>query len=368
MRTLLAYPESAWMAASKELVSAPLLSVCIPAYNRASVLHPLLETVITQDFDSYEVVVCEDASPERSEIRRVVAALPEAWRARVRYSENDSNLGYDGNLRNVIQKSRGEYCVLMGNDDLMCPGALRKIASGVCSHQDVGVVLRTYASFDTTPDQINQVFRYFDRERLFEPGASSIAAFFRRSVVLPGMVLHRADAIKYATNEFDGTLLYQLYLVGRILETKRGLFIPDVLTLYRNGGIPYFGNSMAEKANFVPGTITPAASLHFMASMLRIASAIEQRCGLPVYRPIVKDLSNYSYPFIVVQAQQPSLVFARYCWKLGRLGFGRYPLFYIYLLVLVVLRPRGVDWMIRAIKKRLGHTPRLGSVPQGRPV
>lgn len=356
------------MVGPKELVSAPLLSVCIPAYNRASVLRPLLETVLTQDFDSYEVVVCEDASPERSDIRCVVAALPEPWQARIRYSENDKNLGYDGNLRNVIQKSRGKYCVLMGNDDLMVPGALKRIAAGVGSHQDVGVVLRTYASFDTKPDEINQVFRYFDQERLFEPGAASISAFFRRSVVLPGMVLHRENAVKYATDEFDGTLLYQLYLVGRILATKRGLFIPDVLTLYRNNGTPYFGNSEAERANFVPGTITPAASLHFMASMLRIAFAIEQRCGLPVYRPIVKDLSNYSYPFIVLHAQQPSLVFARYCWKLGRLGFGRYPLFYIYILALVVLRPRRVDWMIRAIKKRLGHTPRLGRVPQGRPV
>jgi abequosyltransferase len=346
----------------------PLFSVCIPAYNRSSVLRPLLDSVLTQDFDSYEVVICEDASPERARIREVVEALPEAWRDRVRYFENPRNFGYDGNLRNVIETARGEYCVLMGNDDLMCPGALKRIAAGVRSYAGIGVVLRTYASFDTSPDQINQVFRYFDRERLFEPGAQSIVTFFRRSVVLPGMVLHRADAVKHATGDFDGTLLYQLYLVGRIMAEKYGLFIPDVLTLYRNGGIPDFGNSAAEKGKFVPGIITPGASLHFMASMLRIAAAVEQRTGLPVYRPIVKDLSNYSYPFIVVQAQQPRKVFAQYCWRLGRLGFGRHPLFHVYLLALLLFGPRRMEWAIRVIKKRLGYTPALGGVYQGREV
>lgn len=343
-----------------------LISVCIPSYNRVRVLRELLESILTQDFDRYEVVVCEDASPDRLEIRRVIETLPQAWRGRVRYFENETNLGYDGNVRNVLARAAGEYCLLMGNDDLMCAGALKTVAKGLETHADVGVVLRTYASFDSSPAVINQVFRYFAGKRIFEPGASTIATFFRRCVVLPGLVVHRATAVRHATPDFDGTLLYQLYLVGRILAEKRGLFLPEILTLYRNGGIPDFGNSEAERGKFVPGIITPDASLHFMASMLRIAAAVEQRSGLPVYRPIVKDLANYSYPFIAIQSQQPWRVFAQYCWRLGRLGFGRYPLFYAYLISLHVFGARRIEWFIRRIKKHLGHTPVLGDVHQGR--
>lgn len=350
------------------MTGTPLISVCIPAYNRASVLRELLESILTQDFGSYEVVICEDASAERSRIRQVVETLPPQWRVRTRYFENEANLGYDGNLRNVIDKATGEYCVLMGNDDVMCPGALKTIAAGLARHSDIGVVLRTYASFDSTPDEINQVFRYFESERVFEPGASTVAAFFRRSVVLPGMVLHRDSCRRYATDEFDGTLQYQLYLVGRILAERRGLFLPQILTLYRNHGTPYFGNSAAERGKFVPGVIVPEASLHFMASMLRIARAVEERTGLPVYHPIVRDLANYSYPFIAVQAQQPWRTFVRYCWNLGRLGFARYPLFHMYFVALVALGPRRVESLIRMVKKRLGHTPVIGGVYQGRAV
>jgi hypothetical protein len=182
------------------------------------------------------------------------------------------------------------------------------------------------------------------------------------------MVVRRADALMYATSEFDGTLLYQLYLVGRILVDKKGLFLPEVLTLYRNGGIPYFGNSAAERGNFVPGIVAPDASLHFMRSMLRIAAALEERCGLPVYQPIVKDLSNYSYPFIAIQAHQPWRIYVPYCWRLARLGFGRYPLFHAYLFGLLLLGPTRVEGLIRFVKKRLGRTPVIGSVHQGNPV
>jgi len=348
--------------------AAPLISVCIPAYNRAAVLRDLLDSVLTQDFDAYDVVICEDRSPERPRIREIVEALPAEWRARVRYVENETNLGYDGNVRNAIARATGEYCLMMGNDDLMCPGALKTVAAGLRRHPGIGVVLRTYASFDGTPDNINQVFRYFDRERIFEPGADSIVTFFRRSVVLPGMVIHRAPALEFATDEFDGSLLYQLYLVGRIMAVERGWFLPQVLTLYRNGGVPDFGNSAAERGKFVPGSIVPAGSLHFMASMLRIARAVEARSGLRVYNAIVRDLANYSYPFIAVQMEQSWRVFARYCWQLARMGFGRYAMFYANVLSLVVLGPRNVERIIQIIKRRLGRTPVLGRVHQGRPV
>ena len=48
------------------------ISVCIPAYNRAAVLPALLESILTQDFSDFELVINEDGSPEREQIRAVV--------------------------------------------------------------------------------------------------------------------------------------------------------------------------------------------------------------------------------------------------------------------------------------------------------
>lgn len=344
----------------------PLLSVCIPAYNRVSVLPALLDSVLAQDFDDYDIVICEDDSRERAAIRAAAERYAAGHPGRIRYFENEKNLGYDGNLRRLVATASAEYCLFMGNDDLMCPGALAAVASAVKRHPDVGVVLRSYASFDEDPVAINQEFRYFDSERFFPAGATAIGTVFRRSVVISGMVVHRAEAERHATDRFDGILLYQLYLVARILVRMSAVFLPQILALYRNGGVPEFGNAEAERGKFVPREHTPESSLHFMRGMLAIADYVQREDGVAIYNTILRDIGNYSYPVLAIQADKPLAVFARYARDLGRLGLWRSPLFHLYFAALVTLGPKRVERIVQWVKKRLGHTPTLGNVFRGR--
>lgn len=346
----------------------PVFSVCIPAYNRAQLLPELLESILDQDFDNFELVINEDASPQRTDIRAVVERYSAKYPGRIRYFENEKNLGYDANLRSLVERSMGEYCLFMGNDDLMCAGALRTVAEAVQRHPDVGVVVRSYASFDDKPDNINQTFRYFPEERFFPAGSDTIGTAYRRSVVIPGMVIHRDAAQRFSTAEFDGTLLYQIYLVANILVDMNAVFLPQIIVLYRNGGVPDFGNAEVERGKFVPADRTTASSLQFMRGMLDIAAAIERKRNVPIYRRIVADIANYSYPILSIQAAKPLPEFVGYWWGLAKMGFGRNPLFHAYFLSLMVLGAPRVDRMIAAIKRRIGHTPKLGRLFRGRSV
>lgn len=346
-------------------MNSPRISVCIPAYNRAAVLPALLDSILSQDYADFDVVIAEDGSPEREAIRAVAADYAVRYPGRLHYHENPVNLGYDGNLRRLFELARGEYVLVMGNDDLMCPGALGKVAAAIGRHPDIGVLLRSYAAFDGTPDNVVQTFRYFDSELFFPAGADSIATIYRRSVVIPGMVIHRESALRHASDRFDGTLLYQLYLVAEIVAEKNAVYLPVVTVLYRNGGTPDFGNSAAEQGKFEPKSQTPASSLHFIEGMLAIARYVGESRGLPIYRPILRDLANYSYPLLAIQAGQSFPVFMRYGWGLARMGLGRAPLFWGYWLAILLLGVRRMDGLIGWIKRRLGRTPRLGRVYQG---
>ena len=343
----------------------PKISVCIPAYNRAEVLPELLDTIFSQDFYDFEIVICEDMSPQRTQISEIVSRFSVIRPGLIRYFENSENLGYDGNLRNLIEKSQGEYCLFMGNDDLMSEGALVKVATALNHHPNIGVLLRSYAAFDGTPDNVVQTYRYFDRELFFPAGAETISTMYRRSVVIPGMVIHRGAALSYATNQFDGTLLYQLYLVANILVDMNAVYLPDVIALYRNGGVPDFGNSVAEQGKFQPKEQTPESSVHFMQGMLDIAKHVEQARHVSIYKPIIRDIANYSYPILAIQAKKPLGVFLRYGWSLANLGLARYPLFYIWFISILVVGTKRVDQLIVLIKKRLGYTPSLGNVYRG---
>lgn len=347
------------------MIVHPKISICIPAYNRSDVLPPLLESILTQDYYDYDILICEDKSPQRDAIREVVMKFKGLYPCVINYFENDENLGYDANVRNLVEKATGEYCFFMGNDDLMCPGALATVASALDRHANVGVVLRSYAAFDGSPDNISQTFRYFENETFFPAGPSTIATFYRRSVVIPGMVIHRREALKYGTEQFDGILLYQLYLVANVLVSMNGVFLPDIVVLYRNGGIPEFGNSEKERGKFVPEVRTPESSLHFMRGMFEIASHVEKTRDVPIYKSIVRDIGNYSYPILALQSKQPLRVYCNYVYHLARMGLWKNGLFYLYSLLLLVLGSERVDRVIRHVKSRLGYTPTIGRVYRG---
>lgn len=338
----------------------PFLSICIPAYNRSEVFAELLESILNQSFKDFEIVICEDQSKQRQLIAKIAQDYSALYPNKIFYFENPSNLGYDGNLRELIKKSRGEYCVFMGNDDLLAPDGLSIIASSLNKHPDAGVFLRTYAAFNVTPENIDQVFRYFPEELYMAPGIDTVSLFYRRSVVIPGMTLHRDSSLELETSEFDGSLLYQLYLVGNLLSKKAGVYSPEIVSLYRNDGIPDFGNAPSEKGRFVPNQRTPESSLHFMKSMLQIAAAVEKKSGLKVYKRIFQDMANYSYPFIAIQRDKGPVQFTNYAFGLAKLGFYKSPMFWAYFTALLVIGPKKCDALIRWIKRKIGRTPRIG--------
>lgn len=339
----------------------PLLSVCIPAYNRAGFLAPLLESILSQDFDNFEVLICEDGSPERMAIQGIVLQHQRAYPGRIRYEENATNLGYDGNIRRLIEAARGHYCFFVGNDDLLCAGALTSMAESIQRQPDCGVVVRTYASFIGEPEKLKQVFRYFPQEYVLSAGAEAVFTAYRRSVVISGLVIHRDAALEVQTQRFDGTLLYQLYLVGMILAKRSVVFNPHLVALRREGTPPDFGNSVSEREKFIPHDQTPQSSIHFMQGMLEIAKHIGSTTNLDVFPAIRADIGNYSYPVLAIQATRPLRVFACYGFALAKLGLWRAPLFYLYFITLLFIGPGLADYIISRIKSHLGYTPRFGS-------
>ena len=344
----------------------PLFTVCIPAYNRVRLLPQLLDSILAQDFQDFDILVVEDVSPERAQIAGVISRYDEQHRGRIRYVENLVNLGYDGNLRKLVELAEGRFCVFMGNDDLLCPGALASIAAAIGRHPECGVVVRSYASFEDDAQHPKQVFRYYPDEHAVAAGSQAISAAFRRSVVISGMVIRRDDAARLATDRFDGTLLYQLYLVGHVLTRCSVVFVPQVIALRRDGVPPDFGNSASERGRFVPRDQTPASSLHFMRGMLDIARQVEVATGIAVFDAIRADIGYYSYPILAIQAERPLPVFVRYGFELARLGFWRYALFHLYFLALLLVGRRRTDVVIAWLKRRIGHTPRFGAAHTGR--
>ena len=340
----------------------PAFSICIPAYNRVRHLARLLDSIFAQDFDDFNIVICEDHSPERSAIAEVVSRYLLAHPGVISYYENERNLGYDGNIRELIEKADGEFCFFMGNDDILCPGALSNVADVINRNPDVGFVLKSYIFSDMSAGHVSQEVRYFAEERRFSKGREAIVVCYRRSGVIAGYVIRRDPAHKAATERYDGTLYYQMHLTAEVLSEWPAVFTPKVLVQCGGDEPPDFGSSSSEKGKYEPGRYTPQARLNMVGGALSIIRGLKQERSIDLVDEVQRDYANYFYPFIKDQLNLPILKFLWLYRNFGKMGFFKYPMFHLYCVVAYFLGEKKFDLATKAIRNRLGRTPHFGTI------
>lgn len=127
----------------------PLLSVCIPNYNRADYLYRNISAIALQIEEStpVEVVVADDKSKE--DIDAVIKKLKEEYpELTLRYYRNKINLGFDLNVINVVKKAEGKFCWLLSNDDTIKLGGITRIIDEIKDSNKIKLFLVNYERFD----------------------------------------------------------------------------------------------------------------------------------------------------------------------------------------------------------------------------
>lgn len=337
-----------------------LLSICIPSYNRPEQLSLLLESIDAKP-GGIEIVVGEDFSPNRLKVREQVERFRQTSIYPVHYHENEQNLGYDGNIRRLIERARGEFVLFMGDDDWFAPGKLGPYLEFLRANRDVSYVLRSY--YAQHPDGTLEEFKYCPATQRFAPGIETCVFLYKRTVSICGVTFKRERALHYATDRFDGTLLYQLYLVAEVALHDPTIYcdIPVGVAAqsfrYDN---PRFGTAPAEQGAFKPGKVTAQNSVSFTKGFFVISKFIDEKYSLDTTTLIRRDLSKYAYPFLSIQRKRGRREFWRYALQLAReTGINQTWHYYFYMAALWLLGESLCDKGIMWIKRMVGHTPRL---------
>ncbi len=103
-------------------MAAVKFSVVIPTRERAATLQHALRTCLNQNFDDYEIIVSDNASSPPTR-----AVVDEAASAKVRYFRTPSLLAMSSNWDFAVSHTRGEYVILIGDDDGLLPHALAEL-------------------------------------------------------------------------------------------------------------------------------------------------------------------------------------------------------------------------------------------------
>lgn len=120
--------------------NSPLLSICIPTYNRAQYLKNTLESIVSQkEFNSsnVEIVISDNASTDNTEkiVKEFIGKYENIF-----YYKNEINI-LDRNFPFVLSKAHGELRKLCNDTLLFLPDSLEKILEIIKVNKDKKPVL-----------------------------------------------------------------------------------------------------------------------------------------------------------------------------------------------------------------------------------
>src|SRR5262245_4549112 len=266
-------------------MSRPRFSVVIPTRERADTLRFSLRTCLEQDFDDYEIVVCDNCSSPAT--RQVVqeCGSPD----RIRYLRSDQPLAMSANWELAVSQATGEYVTVLGDDDGLMPCALRELQRLIERHDRPGAIhwfagLYTWPTI-TVPEEANflrlptdRVCRVLDgREQLlraarYEIGAHELPMIYRSVIRADLIERHRQVAGRVFPNLYPD--VYSGYAFAYLAGTYLSLQVPmsiaglsgksnGVATLMRtdNNAIAEEFNRLHRQAGFVRHPTVPDVEL-----------------------------------------------------------------------------------------------------------
>ena len=203
----------------------PAVTIGIPVFNGEAFLEDAMRSALAQTYDDLELVVCDNASTDRTgEIIADIAASD----SRVRPLRNEHNLGAAPNYNRAWDEGRGRYFKWLAHDDRIKPGYLAATVPALDADPDA-VLANTVTDYI---DEHGERFATYDSELGHASGDDPVERF-------AAMVLRSHSCVDFfglcRRSAMEGSLLHgpfhgadraylaQIALRGRLLRVEGAL-------------------------------------------------------------------------------------------------------------------------------------------------
>jgi len=104
----------------------PYFSIVVPTLNRCDTLKYTIDTIIDQDYESFELIVSDNCSTDKTEL--IVKAFQQRC-PNIKYIKPPRTLSMSRHWEFALSHAQGEYVAFVGDDDGMVPNAFSKAHS-----------------------------------------------------------------------------------------------------------------------------------------------------------------------------------------------------------------------------------------------
>ncbi len=186
-----------------DMVHQPLLSVLILTHNsNIEWLTQAVDSIRNQLYDNWELCIAADVSTCEP-VRKYLAALPKR-NARIKIILNQMNLQYSAATNNALQNCRGNWVVLMHQDDILPEHALFHIINAINRHPDTCLIYTDEDKIDENGARSEPYFKCdWNRDLFYSQDFISCPGVYRREIL---------DKIGGFRTGFEGAQNYDLAL------------------------------------------------------------------------------------------------------------------------------------------------------------
>lgn len=128
----------------------PLLSVIMPVYNCEDTLAEAIESILSQSYTNWELIICDDCSTDST--YQISKNYEIQYPSKIRVITNKENSKLHYSLNRCLEYSHGEYIARMDGDDISLPERFKKQITFLLDNPTVPEVGCGYIRFDDSGD------------------------------------------------------------------------------------------------------------------------------------------------------------------------------------------------------------------------
>ena len=175
------------------------IDVLLPYYGDVDLMKLAAQSVMSQQFEDWRLLVVDDGYPS-PEPQRWFEAMSDP---RVSYQKNETNLGANGNYRKALELATAPIVVVMGADDVMLPNYLDVVADAFESYPHASVVQPGVQVIDEKGiaciplvDAVKKIYAPKTRERVELQGEKMATSLVRADWAYFPSLAWRTDVIR----------------------------------------------------------------------------------------------------------------------------------------------------------------------------
>ena len=193
-----------------------ILSILIPTYNRAIELKKNLDLLfdyIHQDKleDRVCIIVSDNASPDAT--KDVIKPLTESD-IHLEYFQQETNIGYCGNVLSILSKASTDWVMLLGDDDYLESWYIAECLQQIAEHPHLGCIIPNYVDYNPRTNKYGKLREENCETQYYKAGFDACLQNFWRAHQVSGLCFRKHQIVEEFQNRKMDNLYPQMFFIG----------------------------------------------------------------------------------------------------------------------------------------------------------